>query len=430
MSQPFASEWRCLPEIEKVLIGAAVLGGFSKVRNLPAEVFGIPAHRRIWQAIQAASAHGDPEMLSVKVELGADMDAVGGVEYLIACAEACPAPKESPRYAGMIEREAVARRAQLQLQAMAEQLQSGGDPSKVLAQSKILEGLIPQPERQVTSIAELSLPGPVEGVTTGFPLIDQMSGRGAGFVKGQLSVVEAYHKGGKTAFSTQATVAAAKVGGRQGFHVMYATFGDLTPERLLARMFVQEAGRWEARTTDDYAALNELQGLPIEFFNGPKFGKDVEGFALMVKRLMEKMPLGLVICDYAQRMRCNSAKTPYERIEGVAEGLDDLAQETGLPIVALSQVSGQVKGGSTSDIIAKGGRGLEEHAGLVLRLMTHEEENEDGVIETSRTIEVPFNRFGPSGGFVNVWFDDERVRFNESANQEPRRRPRPQRKAR
>jgi len=413
------------PEAERCVIGAMLLNGRVAGRiaaTLPAEAFYIPAHRAIFSAACRLVSEGkEPDLLLLKNKLmeAEALEESGGVEYLIQIAEGVPSASNGEHYAAVVREHWALR----QLQAAGEAIPAiVADPDKSLGEKRdaaiaAVEAVqAPQPgESAFRSVALVNLPGVVEGVTSGIPRIDKATG--AGFPLGQLSIVSAYHKGGKTILGTQACRAAATVGANEGWGVVYATFADLNPEGLKARMFRQCSGRNWPQDTYDQEILTALEGLPIEFYDGRKSGRSIRDFARNMAWRLESAkpwPIKAVIVDYAQKVWAPG--NIFERNQAVSEGLDNLAQDYGIAVVALSQISGQVKGDTTSDIATKGGRSLEEDAGLVIRLLSTEEEGIDErgnpVTKISRSIDIPYNRFGPADTFAAV-IDKQKLTFSE-----------------
>lgn len=237
------------------------------------------------------------------------------------------------------------------------------------------------------------------GVTTGFSVIDKFTR--VGYVDGQVTVVSAYHKGGKTSFKIGSFLEVAKT----GVPVVFGTFSDLNPKALKKRALKNVCGVGGRPITrldmeGDYDAALALVDFPnVKIYYGAVHGRDVETFAAYVRAEKPR----IFFADYAQKIRARSVGDGEKtrQLEYVSGHLSDVADELNIPGVIGSQITSDGNGGFTT----KYARALEEDAGMVLRI-----KREDGA--SFATVEIPYNRFGPSGTVQLAW-NESRVRFEE-----------------
>jgi hypothetical protein len=140
-------------------------------------------------------------------------------------------------------------------------------------------------------------------------------------------------------------------------------------------------------------AVKILNLYDLDFYDGAldDHGGTVESFASYAEVQHSKTPYTAVICDYWQEMTTSKkAWSTEEELKIVARRLDRLARRISAPVIVGAQITEGKNGAKT---VTKGGRSLEEKAGLVLRI--NREANE---------IEIPYSRFDGSGtSFLTTW---------------------------
>lgn len=246
---------------------------------------------------------------------------------------------------------------------------------------------------------------PDEGFTTGFDRLNKMI-QTAGYPKGQVSVVEAYHKGGKSTFMLSSFSEQIKL----GIDPVYVSFADLNATRIKRRL-MRIRTKWGDVPTVSLDLMNawhqeheELCEQDPRIVDATKSEtlRSVEGIVRYLKGLSKKRAIQVVFLDYFQRITTSDpkARTDYDKNKIVADKLANFAEETGIAVIVGSQVT---PGGKDRETISKGGRDIEENAGWVLRL---KRENDSDVIE----VEIPFSRFGiQSTRPIEMTFDKERL---------------------
>jgi hypothetical protein len=206
----------------------------------------------------------------------------------------------------------------------------------------------PDPAEPPSSIAE-SIDAVLEGLlspaearvfaATGIASFDDLLG--GGFEDGQLILLGARPKVGKTALACQIARNLAK----KGTGVFVATL-EMSKTQIIRRMFVQESQvRASAVKTGNLvdierkmltAAADRLRGLPLWF------AEDTRTVASLDDALSIYPPgaLGCVVVDYLQLMAAdNDRLDPRQRVEAVGRGLKRLAKKYHAPFLVLSSLS-------------------------------------------------------------------------------------------
>lgn len=249
-----------------------------------------------------------------------------------------------------------------------------------------------------------------EGFTTGFPKLDVKIQTG-GYPAGQLSVIEAYHKGGKSTFMISSFIQQLM----KGLDPVYISFADLNARRIGFRIMrnltthsvpdtcpsLESIQEWQK----EYEHVCELAPRVYDFTKSESL-RTVEGALRYLRGVANKRPVKVAFLDYFQRITTSDpkARTDYDKNKIVADKLANFAEETGIALVVGSQVT---PGGKDRETISKGGRDIEENAGWVLRL------KRDGDSDTIE-VEIPFSRFGIQNTKpIQMTFDKDRLRVTQ-----------------
>ena len=247
---------------------------------------------------------------------------------------------------------------------------------------------------QIDNLANILDDGKDAGsVPSGFTGLDSvMSIRG--IPKGQITVVRAWHKGGKSVLMRSMFYRDI----RQGRLPLYITFADINKvqfKRLLIRahmgkdpvgqLSLEDANK-RAERYNTYVNNILCQGTVIDAF-GVSDDTSIEDIATVIKSAHLEYGFDKVYLDYAQKI---SSKDPKARggitseFDVVCRKIGNLASHLNLATIVGSQMSqGNKMTGERAK--TKSGRRLEEEAGLVLQAVKREH-----VFE----IEVVYNRWG------------------------------------
>jgi len=229
-------------------------------------------------------------------------------------------------------------------------------------------------------------------VQSGFGGIDKVMSIG-GIPKGQLTVVRAHHKGGKSLLMRSMFYRDIT----QGIRALYVTFADISKIQLKRLLIQADTGeRRTPRTLDKLATYDASvkffhdhfapNGYIIDAF-GVSEDTSIEDITEAIKNFHKEHRFDKIYLDYAQKI---SSRDPKARAGSIAEfdvvcrKLANFFHHLGVACVVGSQTTAANK--ATGDRAkTKLGRRLEEEAGLVLHV-TKDMHN----IE----IEIVYNRWG------------------------------------
>ena len=180
--------------------------------------------------------------------------------------------------------------------------------------------------------------------------------------------------------------------------------GPLTT-RIIANRLAVPLADVKAKTVPqaELDRLAELHKLPL--FIRSASGRGVG----WVKAQAQRMKAQVVFIDYLQLLADGKAKDRYQAITGISIALHELAQTTGILVVALAQLNRNADRivPSTADLKESGQ--LEQDADAVLLLVEKVVTNDGG---ESFQASLAKNKEGLTGT-IPIWFDKERQRFLE-----------------
>jgi replicative DNA helicase len=416
-------------EAEESVLGALMVSSsainpvFLEV-GLRADDFYREQHRKIFSAIQDLDTGSQPvDALTVAEALTqrGELDAVGGRDLVSSLAATAPAPGNARHYAEIVQQNALLRRligaAQEIQQSVAER---HAEPRELAEQAEAKLFKVAHEEHasdfrylgeilqeEITKLEALSKgDGGLIGTPSGFKDIDEITG---GFQAGNLIIIAARPSLGK---STLACNIAEHVTVKHGKPV--ALFSLEMSEAELAQRFIATQARINGDklrkgtvARSDWPAVvracNELDKAPLWIDDSADLG--MLELRAKARRLhsqeRDKGGLALIIVDYLQLMRAEDPRqNRVEQVGQISRGLKILAQELGVPVIGVSQLSRapeQRPGGKPilSDLRESGQ--IEQDADVVMFIYREDRVKEDSQRENEADIIIAKHRNGPVG---------------------------------
>ncbi len=424
-----------------VLVDASVLERLEGM--ITADSFYRPGHQKIWRAMEALAARGEPvDLVTVSEELRREgaLDEVGGHTYLVGLAEMTPTAAYAEHYARIVAEKAALRRLIAAAgEVMRLAYEEAGSLDEILDEAgrKILEVQKDGARRDFASMHELvhetfehihelyENKGLPRGIKTGFRELDRMIG---GLEPGSLNIIAARPSMGKTSF---ALTIAQHVALKEQIPVGIFSL-EMPALQLVTRIITSEARidmnrlRQGNLSEKDFQRLVDVAGRIAE---APIYIDDTPDLSLLelrarARRLASQHKLGLIIVDYLQLMSgaAGSVKSEnrQQEIAAISRGLKSLARELDIPVIALSQLSRAVesrpnKRPMLSDLRESGS--IEQDADLVLFIYRDDYYNPHSEKAGIAEIIIGKQRNGPTGT-VELQFHAAHVRFNDLAREE------------
>ena len=229
-------------------------------------------------------------------------------------------------------------------------------------------------------------------IPSGIPVLDKH----LHLAPGNLFIIGGRPSAGKTALSLQMACEQA----RRGLRVCYFSL-ETDPDTLTARIIANRLAapladvKGKTNPQSDLDGLADLHKLPLYIRSAS--GKGVG----WVKAQAQRMKAQAVYIDYLQLLADGKAKDRYQQITGISIALHELAQTTGILVVALAQLNRNAAHASPSTADLKESGQLEQDADAILLLSSDGEayqcvlaKNKEGKIgEVPLTFDKPRQRF-------------------------------------
>lgn len=229
-------------------------------------------------------------------------------------------------------------------------------------------------------------------IPSGIPVLDKH----LHLSPGNLFIIGGRPSAGKTALSLQMACEQA----RRGFRVCYfslETDPDTLTARIISNRLAVPLADVKSKTVpqSDLDSLADLNKLPL--FIRSASGKGTG----WIKAQAQRMKAQVIFIDYLQLLAASKAKDRYQQITSISIGLHELAQTTGILVVALAQLNRNAAHASPSTADLKESGQLEQDADAILLLSDDGEEyqailakNKEGRIgEIPLTFDKPRQRF-------------------------------------
>lgn len=229
-------------------------------------------------------------------------------------------------------------------------------------------------------------------IPSGIPVLDKH----LHLAPGNLFIIGGRPSAGKTALSLQMACEMA----RRGLRVCYfslETGPDTLAARIIANRLAVPLADVKSKTVpqSDLDSLADLHKLPL--FIRSASGKGTG----WIKAQAQRMKAQVIFIDYLQLLTASKAKDRYQQITSISIALHELAQTTGILVVALAQLNRNAAHASPSTADLKESGQLEQDADAILLLSADKEEYQAILVK---------NKEGKIGE-IPLTFDKTRQRF-------------------
>ena len=229
-------------------------------------------------------------------------------------------------------------------------------------------------------------------IPSGIPVLDKH----LHLVPGNLFIIGGRPSAGKTALSLQMACEQA----RKGYRVCYFSL-ETDPDTLTARIIANRLAVPLADVKAKSVPQSNLDGL-AELHKLPLFVRSASGKgAGWVKAQAQRMRAQVVFIDYLQLLRQAGAKDRYTAVTQLSMDLHELAQTTGILVVALAQLNRNAAHAAPSTADLKESGQLEQDGDAIL-LLSSDGEQYKCVLAKNKEGKI---------GEIPLTFDKTRQRF-------------------
>jgi len=341
--------------MESSLLGSVLLGGrktLDRVEFLVSEQdFYRGAHQGIWTAMKEVIAETgagcDIVLLRDRLVIKNQLEACGGLAYLMQIGEIVPTTANAEWYAKNVKKLAQRRNIVVQAEYAMMQAQRGNtSPDEIcLTFAQGTDNVVPTNTVQTASdVFKAGLDsikaGKRKGINTCFADIDSVVG---GLRNGELIILGGRPSMGKSSLGLQYAINAS-IQGKGALFISAEMSMDMISQRLIQIM----AGVDSRNLYDSYLSEQERQRLQdtqntldhIPLFFSTETPVTVSSIRAKARELQRDGKLNLIVVDYLQMMDTGKSTEGRTRDIGIiSRGLKGIAKEFDIPLVALSSLS-------------------------------------------------------------------------------------------
>jgi replicative DNA helicase len=348
---------------EKALLGCLLIdnSSFDEISdvNLDPQDFYHPQYAIIFQALKDLHLEAMPfDIITVASKLNdhGKLEKIGGQNALVTICDEIGSAANVEYYAQMIKQKSVLREV---VRTATRVMQTGtnfnGNIEDFLSEVEASffkltsttknNKMIPLKQALWENLKELEKParakGEIMGVSTGFQSIDRSL---LGLQPGQLVLIAARPGMGKTALALNWAVAAAKQTNMAvavfSYEMMYAELSM----RLLASEACVDGRKLKTKEFNELdlrAISNAVQKLSnLKLYINDSGSTNLIDIRSFCRKLKAEQGLAMIVVDYLQIMPMHIKKQNREQeIAELSRGFKMLANELGVPVVALSQLN-------------------------------------------------------------------------------------------
>ena len=354
---------RTLPfnnEAEQSVLGCVFVDPqclITVAENLTPDDFYIPQNKVVYSAMLDLWNRGEAvDSITVTKELGKNLDAIGGYDYLARLAIVTPTTQNLKAYIKIVADKSSLRRLITAANKIADIGYDGDDDVSVImgtaekyiydvVQNRNLTGVHHIKDVLVSTFDQIEQNalnrGKVNGVPSGFSDLDSITN---GFHKAELIILAARPGVGKTSFAMNIAQHAA-------LHANIPTVVfnlEMSKEQLGTRIIWSESLvpgdkiRTGNLNEKDWPVLANAVG---KLSKAPLYIDDTSSITITdirakAQKLQLEHGLGLIIIDYLQLMQGSKrSESRQQEISEISRSLKILSKELNVPIIALSQLS-------------------------------------------------------------------------------------------
>ncbi len=421
-------------DAERSILGAILLDtrayDEAAASGMTSADFSLDSHRRIYSRIvdlAGSSRPIDRIMLIEELDRHKDLQAVGDVGYVSSLTDGVPYRPSIKHYVNIVRDKAASRKLIYACNATLSTV-SDGFSSKVAIEElgerilQIQTGSDEAPAQRIISFSDqvyaeweqiANGSGDLIGLSTS---VDPLDIATTGIRKGELWLIGGRTGDGKTALALQIAAANCRQEIPIGFFSIEMAKGDLL-QRLWSHAGKVPFQQIRFPRHLDPSTRERVQQAMCEVGKWPLFV--VEDGSLSIQKLLAKARLlvrqervQLIVVDYVQLISA-PARDEKERLTKVSNALRTLAKDTGVPIVAISQLSRPKDGNQNfrpNKFHLKESGSMENDSHVII--LTYRPVDKFGNPTGEDELIIAKQRHGPVSN-ERVFFDSKTLKFGE-----------------
>lgn len=350
-------------DAEKSILGGILLDDKAYIEaseGLQSEDFSLDSHRRIYRRIANLMESGRPvDMVTLIEALGAggDLEAIGDVVYLSSLVHGVPERPSIAHYVQIVREKAALRRIIHACNATIARALVESDPVAIVRDLdglvSSIGGTIPSRAHSLKELIPLVLNDMVAerdrktdwiGIPTGIRDLDDALG---GVRRSELWIVGGLPSQGKTSLGIEHVLTACAVLNAQKQTIPTVMFSMEMKERRIVRRILaaktpaKADGARDARWMND-ATWRQVMEHAAQLSSLPLWIDDSTGLTIpmlrsRLRRYKKEFKIEFAVVDYVGLMD-GPGRNLTEQATGIAKGLQRIAKEEDIALVALSQL--------------------------------------------------------------------------------------------
>ena len=323
------------------------------------KIFHHPSHKRIFEAaldLWKEGKHCDLVTVTDHMDNAGTLDNIGGPSVVADCFISCPTASNWREYLDIIRHKHTARlaiAAAEKIIASAQDPAQHGDLSENVQKALVAVAADAETKSRIESLDEVAMRrmdayeeiytnrGKIIGITTGFKPLDEIT---CGFRKGQLVVIGAATKGGKTSMAVNMATRAANQKVPVGFVSL-----EMSSDELFDR-FVSSYGGVDISVLSKHPTQSEKDAIAraagqvrlLPIYIRDESSVNALQLRASLRRMVAVHQCRLVVVDYIQLIEPTNSKDSRERqVAEASRTLKQLAKELGITIIALTQLNAE-----------------------------------------------------------------------------------------
>jgi len=397
-----------------VLQNSAILN--EACDNASSKLFFHPAHKRIFDAVLDLWKEGkDCDLITVTDHMNTSgtLEDSGGAAFISECFISPAVISNWREYLDILRHKHTARLAISAAEKIilsAQNPAEAGELSETVQKALVAVAADAESKGRIESVGEVAHNrlsayeemvknrGKLIGITTGFKPLDYIT---SGFRPGQVVVIGAATKGGKTSLALNMAMRTANAGNPVGIISLEMGSGELL-DRLIASYSGADISQLSKDPTK--ALMDKIRWGISQVSKLPIFIRDESSINPLqlraaARRMSAVHQIKLLVIDYIQLIEpLNRKESREQQVAESSRTIKILAKELGIPIIALTQLN--------ADGASRESRGIENDCDMFLKIQRDEEKPSDWWLN------IALSR-ATSTGRIPLSFRSEFLRFDE-----------------
>lgn len=408
-------------EAEKAFLSSVLqnVDILEEADRVSSKLFFHPAHQIIFNlALEIWTEGKNCDLVTITEALMSfdNLERVGGAAYVSEIYTFVPTAYNWKEYLGILKEKHTARlaiAAAEKIISTASNPASSGELSETIQRALVAVAADSESSSRIESVRDVAMArldvydqmvknrGKLIGITSGFAKFDEITG---GLRSGQLVVIGAPTKGGKTAMALNMAMRTADLGNNPVGIISLEMSGGELMDRLIASASGADISLLSKEGEVNKDLMNKINWGVTAISKLPIWIRDESNMNCLqlraaIRRMVTVHQVKMVVVDYIQLLEPTNTKDSRERqVAETSRTLKTLAKELGIVIIALTQLN--------ADGFSRESRAIEHDCDLFLTISQDSEQRDDWFLNIRLARAC-------ARGSIPLSFKPEYLRFDE-----------------